>query len=67
MIKKDGKKLYEYDKTLPKGTEKVKQKGIDGKAKVAFKVKKSNGTIISSENKKTETIVPAQNKIIIKN
>lgn len=57
---------YEYDKTLPKGTEKVKQKGIDGKAKVAFKVKKSNGTIISSENKKTETIVPAQNKIIIK-
>lgn len=57
---------YEYDKTLPKGTEKVKQQGIDGKAKVAYKVKKSNGNIISTESQSTETIIAPQNKIIIK-
>lgn len=57
---------YEYDKTLPKGTEKVKQKGIDGKAKVAYTLKKSNGTTISTKEESKEIILAAQNKIIVK-
>ena len=57
---------YEYDKTLPKGTEKVKQKGSDGKAKVSYAVKKSNGNIISTETRSSETIIAPQNKIIVK-
>jgi len=57
---------YEYDSSLPKGTEKVKQQGKDGKAKVSYTIKKSNGNIISTDPISTETIVSAQNKIIIK-
>lgn len=57
---------YEYDSTLPKGTEKVKQKGVDGKAKVSYKVIKSNGEVIDTETQSTETITAAQNKIVIK-
>ncbi|MBQ7104703.1 MAG: M23 family metallopeptidase [Bacilli bacterium] len=57
---------YEYDKNLPKGTEKVKQNGKNGQAKVTYTVTKSNGNIIETETKSSETIVEAQNKIIIK-
>lgn len=58
--------VYEYDKTLPKGTERVKQQGKDGKAKVSYDVKKANGEILSTETKSVETIVAVQNKIVIK-
>ena len=57
---------YEYDKTLASGTERVKQEGKDGKAKVSYKVIKANGEIISTETRSIETIEEAQNKIIIK-
>lgn len=57
---------YEYDSTLPQGTEKVKQAGKDGQAKVSYILTKSNGNIISNETKTSETIMEAQNKIIIK-
>lgn len=57
---------YEYDSSLPKGVEKVKQNGIDGQAKVSYLRTKSNGTIVSSETKSTEVIYEAQNKIIVK-
>ena len=57
---------YEYDSSLPKGVEKVKQNGKDGQAKVAYSRKKSNGTIIATETKSSETIIEAQNKIIVK-
>lgn len=58
--------VYEYDKNLPKGVEKVKQQGKDGKAKVSYNLVKANGEIISTETKNVETITAAQNKIVIK-
>lgn len=58
--------VYEYDKDLPKGVEKVKQQGKDGKAKVSYDLVKANGEIISTETKNVETITAAQNKIVIK-
>lgn len=58
--------VYEYDKDLPKGVEKVKQQGKDGKAKVSYNLVKANGEIISTETKNVETITAAQNKIVIK-
>lgn len=57
---------YEYDNTLPKGTERVKREGVDGKAKVSYIVKKANGEILSTETQSTETIKEAQNKIVIR-
>jgi len=58
--------VYEYDKTLPKGTERVKQQGKDGRAKVSYDIIKANGEILSTETKTVETIVEVQNKIVIK-
>ncbi len=57
---------YEYDSSLPRGTERVKQNGVDGQAKVAYTVQRSNGEIISTDTQSTETIKAAVNKIIIR-
>ncbi len=57
---------YEYDASLPKGTERVKQNGVDGQAKVSYRVKKANGEIISTDPESTETIKSAQNRIVIR-
>ncbi len=57
---------YEYDNSLPKGTEKVKKNGVNGKAKVAYTVTKHNGERVSTETESTETIKPAENKVVIR-
>lgn len=58
--------VYEYDSTMIKGKEKVKQKGVDGRAKVSYILHKSNGEIIETEPLSTETIIEAKNKIVVK-
>lgn len=58
--------IYEYDNNLPKGTEKVKQTGIDGKAKMSYNIVKHNGEVIKSEEQSVETIKEPRDKIVIK-
>lgn len=58
--------VYEYDSTLPMGKETVKQKGSDGTAKVYYTVHRANGENVNIETKNTETIIPAQDRIIVK-
>lgn len=57
---------YEYDNNLAKGTEKVKQNGVNGIEKVTYHVKKSNREIISTETIATEVVKKPVNKIIVK-
>ena len=40
---------YEIDKSLPKGTEKIKQKGSDGIIVNVYKIVKQNGITLSKE------------------
>lgn len=58
--------VYEYDSSLPMGKETVKQKGSNGTAKVAYTVERANGESVSIDTKNTETIVPAQDRIVVK-
>ena len=58
--------VYEYDSSLPMGKETVKQTGKDGTSKVYYTVQRANGENIKIETENTETIVPAQDRIIVK-
>ena len=58
--------IYEYDSSLPMGKEIEKQKGINGTAKVYYTVERANGENVAIETKNMETILSAQDKIIVK-
>lgn len=57
---------YETDSSLPVGTEKVKQRGVNGIIVNAFKVIKQNGVTVSRELLSKDTY-NALNRIILKN
>ena len=57
---------YQNDSSLPKGTEKVKQQGVNGQVKATYILKKSNGEILGTENISTEVVKEPQNKIIVR-
>lgn len=60
------KTLYENDSSLKKGTELIKQNGSNGEIVDVYKLKKSNGTIVSKELLYHDSY-KALEKIILKN
>ena len=56
----------EYDDSMLKGYEKVKQEGVNGTSKITKKIQKENGSISSVVVTKKEIIKPSVSKIIVK-
>lgn len=56
----------EYDKSMAKGKEKVKQEGKNGKLKVTKKLQMENGEIVSAFITNSEEIEPSIDKVIVK-
>lgn len=56
----------EYDNTMLVGYEKVKQNGVNGKARLTKKIQKENGEISSVVVTKREVVTPSIPRIILK-